>query len=66
MTVSITCWVCGRTSWNPEDVRYGYCGACHDTTAPTPCPTCQGDRRETVGMVCPRCGRDYAAGTSGR
>lgn len=26
---SITCPKCGRTSHHPEDVRWGYCGACH-------------------------------------
>jgi len=31
---SITCPNCGRTSWNPNDVREGYCGACHDWTTP--------------------------------
>jgi hypothetical protein len=31
--VSITCPVCGRTSHNPNDVREGYCGFCHDWTA---------------------------------
>lgn len=25
---SITCPVCGRTSYHPEDVRFGYCSAC--------------------------------------
>lgn len=29
---SITCPRCGRTSHNPNDVREGYCGACHDWT----------------------------------
>lgn len=24
-----------------------------------PCPTCQGFSRETVGMVCQTCGRDF-------
>lgn len=28
---------------------------------PAPCPTCQGPVRETVGMVCQTCGRDYGA-----
>lgn len=32
MTDSITCPRCGRTSWNPNDVREGYCGACHEWT----------------------------------
>lgn len=26
---SITCPRCKRTSWHPEDIRTGYCGACH-------------------------------------
>lgn len=30
----ITCPRCGRTSYNPNDVREGYCGNCHDWTAP--------------------------------
>jgi ribosomal protein S27AE len=29
---SITCPRCGRTSWNANDVREGFCGACHDWT----------------------------------
>lgn len=29
---SITCPKCGRTSWHPDDVRMGYCGACHAVT----------------------------------
>ena len=28
----ITCPRCGRTSYNPNDVREGYCGSCHDWT----------------------------------
>jgi hypothetical protein len=30
---SITCPDCGRTSHNPNDVREGYCGACHAWTS---------------------------------
>lgn len=30
---SITCPVCLKTSWNPNDVWEGYCGACHDYTS---------------------------------
>lgn len=26
---SITCPRCERTSWNPNDIAAGYCGACH-------------------------------------
>jgi hypothetical protein len=28
-TLSITCLICGATSFNPSDVREKYCGACH-------------------------------------
>jgi len=31
---SITCPRCGKTSHHPDDVREGYCGACHDFTGP--------------------------------
>jgi ribosomal protein L37E len=33
---SITCPACGMTSYNPNDIREGYCGNCHDWTTPTP------------------------------
>jgi ribosomal protein L37E len=33
---SFTCPRCGRTSYNPNDAREGYCGACHDWTRTTP------------------------------
>lgn len=29
---SFTCPRCSRTSYHPQDKRYGYCGACHDYT----------------------------------
>lgn len=29
---SITCPRCGRTSYHPDDIAHGYCGACHDWT----------------------------------
>ena len=29
---SITCPRCGRTSYNPNDIREGSCGHCHDWT----------------------------------
>lgn len=32
---SFTCPVCGAESWNPNDVRYGYCGRCHAFTGDT-------------------------------
>jgi hypothetical protein len=31
---SITCLLCGRTSWNLNDVRDKYCGACHKFLEP--------------------------------
>ena len=34
MSESITCPRCGMTSHNPNDVREGYCGNCHDWTSP--------------------------------
>lgn len=30
---AFACPRCHRTSWNPNDLREGYCGACHDWTA---------------------------------
>jgi hypothetical protein len=30
---SITCPVCGRTSWHYMDVREGWCGACRGVTS---------------------------------
>jgi hypothetical protein len=29
---SFVCPACQAESWHPEDVRQGYCGACHDFT----------------------------------
>ncbi len=29
VTSSITCLICGRTSFNPTDIAQKYCGACH-------------------------------------
>lgn len=31
---SVTCPVCGMTSYHPDDVQHGYCGNCHDFTSP--------------------------------
>jgi ribosomal protein L37E len=33
---SITCPRCGMTSYNPNDIREGYCGNCHDWTSEVP------------------------------
>jgi ribosomal protein S27AE len=32
---TFTCPVCGMVSHNPNDLRYGYCGNCHDYTQPS-------------------------------
>lgn len=29
---AFTCPRCGRTSYDPNDLQHGYCGACHDYT----------------------------------
>jgi hypothetical protein len=33
---SITCPQCLMTSYNPTDIREGYCGNCHDWTTDRP------------------------------
>lgn len=35
MAETFTCPLCGRTSHHPDDVRYSYCGACHEFTDTT-------------------------------
>jgi hypothetical protein len=30
---AITCLRCMKTSYNPDDIREGYCGNCHDWTS---------------------------------
>lgn len=52
-----------------RDRRPPWCNACRYTAAgfkvnPGRCSTCQGSSRETVGMVCQACGRDYGPGES--
>lgn len=47
--LSITCPVCGRTSWHPEDVARGYCGACHRVTYGTVTRPCA--RSDGCGQV---------------
>jgi hypothetical protein len=34
LTPSITCPVCGMTSYNQTDIEQGYCGRCHNWTTP--------------------------------
>jgi hypothetical protein len=34
---SITCPRCGLSSYHADDIRYGYCGNCHDWTQPYNC-----------------------------
>jgi hypothetical protein len=33
---TITCPVCGMTSYSPGDIEHGYCGNCHLFTSPRP------------------------------
>jgi ribosomal protein S27AE len=35
---SIVCPKCGAESFNPNDIREGYCGKCHDWTSDIDCP----------------------------
>lgn len=35
-STSITCPDCGYTSYNPNDIREGFCGLCHDWTSKRP------------------------------
>lgn len=51
---SFTCPVCGAQSWNPNDVRYGYCGRCHEFT---------GDRSLTRLLSGPETAQDAADST---
>lgn len=52
---SFTCPDCGRTSWNPNDVKYGYCGACHAFTFT--------ESARTVVTFCPYCRAQFDAVT---
>lgn len=36
MNESFVCPACGMESFNPNDVRFGYCGACHAFTGEDP------------------------------
>jgi hypothetical protein len=49
VALSITCPVCGRTSWHPEDVAHGYCGACREVTGGAVTRPC--DRCDSCGQV---------------
>jgi hypothetical protein len=49
--IAITCPVCHLTSYNPNDIREGYCANCHDWTF---------DFSAEGGVsVCPICGRQW-------
>lgn len=43
-------------------IAAGTAGRVYAPHEPYDCPTCTGPVRETVGMVCPTCGTDYAPG----
>jgi hypothetical protein len=50
-----TCPVCGMTSYNPNDIREGYCGNCHAWTGPQAQPDkgpqAQLDKALTLGRL---------------
>ena len=50
MAESFTCPKCGRTSHHPDDVREGYCGACHDWTGPQTRVEDPFNRSDTPGL----------------
>lgn len=56
---SITCPVCGMTSYNPRDVKEGYCGNCYEWTSPpgseAACPACGRKRHDTTKPKCYLC-----------
>jgi hypothetical protein len=56
---SIICPVCGRRSYNPNDVRDGYCVACHDWTSKPERPLTV---RDTGGCRCNGEGYDFHVG----
>jgi hypothetical protein len=46
---SITCPLCGATSYHPQDIGEGYCGRCHDWTSP---PGARADDPPLLGCTC--------------
>lgn len=51
---SFTCPTCHMTSWNPNDIKEGYCGNCHDYTRDTTLPkfgTVNGSKHTVVSYV---------------
>jgi hypothetical protein len=52
-TESFTCPRCARTSHQPEDIKYGYCGACHDWTGDQVLAEL---RKVAAAAACPLCG----------
>jgi len=59
---ALWCPLCG-TSPTGSEPECSWCVRLADilasVDAPAPCPICQGPSRETVGLVCQTCGRDY-------
>lgn len=49
--MSFTCPVCWRTSYHPEDEKWGYCGNCHDFTGGS----------ENMRIDCDQCGGSETA-----
>ena len=42
---ALLCLVCNRISWNPNDVKQRYCGACHQCLDDVPADYVQGQVR---------------------
>jgi hypothetical protein len=53
VVASFTCGHCGRTSYNPEDVRQRYCGACHRYAEPVThmCPHDEARKMPCCGLT---------------
>lgn len=54
MTASFSCPRCGAVSHHPDDVAQGYCGRCHDWTAPAGRPFGRPSEALQAG-ACPMC-----------
>lgn len=41
---SFTCPVCQAVSYNPDDIKVGYCGRCHDWTGQAAAPASESEQ----------------------
>lgn len=58
--MSFTCPICERTSYNPKDVEYQYCGHCH--TFPEQRPLTMMETHISKGPMDPICARVSCGG----